>query len=251
LWFLDELLRCSAKVLARAADGDLHFVGRSADSIFDLLGGALAATSWRDRLHQLPLSLRRDVQSLSRTEVAALRAHLAARGLSPTTLARARRPIVFVDLVYVGHTFCALFGIIRDWVADDGAQWGVVRTKLRFVGITERKKTSPRTWRWQQHAEWTRDLPSRAVVNISVPWALWDYFGNCQRKLTLSFHSGRWDESIGPQHDEQTRSALAEAVALVECGRTRETRDTLVRLIAQEPTIAQPWLRALAGELRR
>jgi hypothetical protein len=41
LWFLDDLLACTGKVLARSADGYLVFVGRSLDSMFDLLGGAL------------------------------------------------------------------------------------------------------------------------------------------------------------------------------------------------------------------
>jgi hypothetical protein len=42
LWFLDDLVACAGKVLARSGNGDLIFVGRSLDSMFDLLGGALA-----------------------------------------------------------------------------------------------------------------------------------------------------------------------------------------------------------------
>jgi len=42
LWFLDELVECTGKVVARSGDGDLIFVGRSLDSMFDLLGGVLA-----------------------------------------------------------------------------------------------------------------------------------------------------------------------------------------------------------------
>jgi hypothetical protein len=43
LWFLGELIDCAAKVVARSEDGELSFVGRSVDSVFDLLGGALPA----------------------------------------------------------------------------------------------------------------------------------------------------------------------------------------------------------------
>ncbi len=42
LWFLDDLVVCAGKVLARSGNGDLVFVGRSLDTMFDLLGGALA-----------------------------------------------------------------------------------------------------------------------------------------------------------------------------------------------------------------
>jgi hypothetical protein len=40
LWFLDDLVECAGKVLARCGGGDLVFFGRSLDSMFDLLGGA-------------------------------------------------------------------------------------------------------------------------------------------------------------------------------------------------------------------
>src|SRR5687768_6645100 len=58
LWFLDDLLACSGKVLARSGNGDLVFVGRSLDSMFDLLSGALASDSGR-LLWRLPLSFQR------------------------------------------------------------------------------------------------------------------------------------------------------------------------------------------------
>lgn len=44
LWFRDALVECAGKVLARCGGGDLVFVGRSLDSMFDLLGGALGHT---------------------------------------------------------------------------------------------------------------------------------------------------------------------------------------------------------------
>jgi hypothetical protein len=47
--FLDALVDGSAKVLARSAGGDLVFVGRSLDSMFDLLGGALDGCNRRSR----------------------------------------------------------------------------------------------------------------------------------------------------------------------------------------------------------
>ncbi|MGE5156291.1 MAG: hypothetical protein ACM3JP_02215 [Betaproteobacteria bacterium] len=66
LWFIDDLIECAGKVLARSGDGDLYFVGRSLDSMFDLLGGALDETAWRDRLHRLPLSFARPGRRVGR-----------------------------------------------------------------------------------------------------------------------------------------------------------------------------------------
>jgi hypothetical protein len=59
LWFLDELVACAGKVLARSGNGDLVFVGRSLDSMFDLLSGALADLAGQRLLRRLPLSFQR------------------------------------------------------------------------------------------------------------------------------------------------------------------------------------------------
>jgi hypothetical protein len=160
LWYLEDLVTCAAKVLARSDDGRLLFVGRSADSIFDLLSGALADTTWRDRPQRLPFSFRGDADDLTPNEIRQARAIFAAAGLSPEQLARGPHPATFVDLVHAGHTFTNLYRLLRDWVDEQRQPWNAIRRRIRFVGITSRTKTSPNTWRWHQHADWTRDLPS-------------------------------------------------------------------------------------------
>lgn len=250
LWFVDELVECAAKVVARSADGDLYFVGRSPDSIFDLLSGALSGTSWRNRVFQLPLSLYGSAGSdFNDAEQAQLRANLTAQGLSPDKLAHRRGQAVFADLVYEGSTFENLFFVLADWARDDR----VLRHGLRFIGITSRKKTSPNTWRWHQHAEWTDRLPARSVTNVSISPPLWNYLGNNQTKLTPSFSRKVWqNEDVGsPRHDPATRAALAEAVALTQLGRSAELRAKLARAMAAEPTYREPWLRSLIIELKR
>src|SRR5258708_10881845 len=92
LHYLDELIECAGRVLARSDDGDLYFVGRSADSVFDLLSGALAGTAWQDRPHRLPLSLTHYPPKLAPGDVTQLRTNLTGEGLSPYELARRRRP---------------------------------------------------------------------------------------------------------------------------------------------------------------
>src|SRR5262245_16608008 len=54
----DRLLRCAAKVLRAGGGSDLVFVGRSLESVYDLLCGALSRTTWYDRVQLLQLSLR-------------------------------------------------------------------------------------------------------------------------------------------------------------------------------------------------
>ncbi len=248
LWFLDELTDCAAKVLARSGNGELYFVGRSADSVFDLLGGALPDPR---RLHSLPLSTgwmnHPLLGALRPAEVAQLRANLAAHGLAPETLARGTRPVTFVDVVSSGGTFGHLVGILRGWTADARGNWPAVRRRIRIVGLTWRVPTSPKTRRWHQHAAWVRDLPAGSIRNVSVEPGVLSYLANDQPKLTPSFRRDRWaaEDVREPAHDHRTRRALAEAVAVVEAGRSPAVRKRLVRGLTREPAIAEPWLRDL------
>jgi hypothetical protein len=161
-------------------------------------------------------------------------------GVSPHAPARRRRPVVFADLVHRGYTFTHLYGFLRDWIDDEHEAWDVIRLKLCFLGITERGKTSPKTWRWWQGCAWTADLPRSAVTNVSADRFFWFYPGDHQKKLTPSFRPTRWaDETVArPRHDEKTLNALAEAVAVAGRGGTPEVRAALARVMARKPSFA-------------
>ena len=251
--FLDELVEATGKVLARSGGGDLVFVGRSLDSMFDLLGGVLDGTGHGVRLHRLPLSFARDrTQAVTPEHERYLRQQLTQIGLSPGPLARRAVPAVLVDVAHTGGTFGELFEVLRAWVAETREPWAVVRTKLRFLGVTSRTHTSPNTWRWQQHADWTSELPTSAVKNVSLDRFAWSYFADQQDKLTRSHRIRDWvSESEGPARDERTRRALAEALAYVAAGRSAETRSAVVRAMRGEPAMSEPWLRSLVVELGR
>ncbi|MCY9782937.1 hypothetical protein KIK06_03410 [Nocardiopsis sp. EMB25] len=251
--YLSELTECAAKVLARSSDGDLYFVGRSADSVFDLLSGVLADTPYDARLHQLPLSLYGlDGMGLTGEERARLRVNLTASDLSPKALAARRRPFVFADLVLHGSTFTNLHHQLCDWIEDERAAWNVIRAKIRYLGITAREKTSPNTWRWQQNKDWVAQLPGRAVRNVSIEGWLWRYLGNDQPKTARSFRRTRWadPEVTVPRRDEEARRGLAAAVALHQYGRTRGVREHVHEVLTGEPAFRESWLRDIARAIR-
>jgi hypothetical protein len=227
--------------------------------MFDMLSGALADRDGQARLRRLPFSFQRPAsrsrrewrrRALTPAEQAQARHVLTEVEVSPYLLARRARPVTFVDVVHGGTTFTELFDLLRGWIDEERQPWPVIRRKLRFVGVTSRTKTSPNTYRWQQHAPWTRELPARAVVNVSLhPW-VWTYLGDHQVKLTRSYRPDRWlADAEGPNRDERTRSALAEAVALVAYGRSRAGRQALARAVGREPALVQPWLRSLVTSL--
>jgi hypothetical protein len=59
LWFLDTLAEYVGKVLARIGNGDIFFVSRPLDSMFDLLSGALTGSASAPQPGRLPLSFQR------------------------------------------------------------------------------------------------------------------------------------------------------------------------------------------------
>lgn len=180
-----------------------------------------------------------------------LEANLAAAGLRPSELQRGRGGVAFVDLVNEGGTYGNLLEVLRRWTEASGAQWDVVRTKLRWVAITSRRAPSRHHRRWHQDADWVETLPRSAVVSIALDARVWDHFGNVQPKVEHSFTTRRWLDPGGPCRGEHALVALATAVQLHELGRTTACRQRLARHMTAEPTIAEAWLRALAGELRR
>ncbi|WP_406263409.1 hypothetical protein OH779_11175 [Actinacidiphila glaucinigra] len=253
LWYLPELTVCTGKVLARSGGADLCFVGRSLDSMYDLLTGAFEGSSREGPPLRLPLSLRLR-RHPAPAHTARLREHLAAAGLAPHALARRTRPVALVDLVSEGGTYDTLFAALADWVRESREPWPAIRRKLRFVGVTHRRRTSPNTWRWQQNTAggWARSLPSGHVAGVSLHPGVWSYFGDEQAKLQPSFPPPRWFDAYAaePWHGPDLPAALAESLALVEAGRGRSVRAELVRVIAREPGFADREVRALVAPLR-
>lgn len=174
-------------------------------------------------------------------------------GINPQRLAHRRRPVTFIDLVHGGRTYENLFLLLRRWIVEEKVAWSVIRTKLRFIGITVRTKTSPNTWRWYQAAPWAAQLPRSALIGVSLHGWVWGYLGDQQAKTTRSLPVSRWLERDAnlPTRDPQSLAALAEAVAVVAYGRSAEGRARLVAAISAEPTMREARLRSLVTELRR
>jgi hypothetical protein len=250
--FEGDLLTCSARVLAFAGDSDIVFVGRSPQPLFDLLSGLLVETSWSDRLRLLNIGLRR-VAAPSQEQLRAIYPYFAEVGLEPHALARRRRGTALVDLVDTGETLGMLLTFLKTWSDSGLAEWRAVAGKIRIVGLTWREKSSPNTWRWQQHAEWVERLRPSEIKNVSVPGRLGTYLAAEAPKTSYSFTPNWWgdEEVTSPVRDREARQALALAVRLFDLGRTPETRRRFARALGSEPAMKESWFRSLILELKR
>ena len=252
---LPEVRASSARVLARAGDARLVFVGRSPENLFDYLTGVLADTEWADRCDLLSLSIPwGDVhQVLPRPSVEALHAHFRALRLSPAEIAAASRPVALVDLVSSGTTFGSLAATLATWAREEGVDPAAVRRRLRFVGITIAGKNSPNAWRWFQRAEWAADFSRGALRGVSVPYWFWAELGNDQHKTMRSNGAEHWgtDALMHPPRDPEAFVALKLAVRLHKHARTREERARFVAALVARDEMRAPWLRSLVVAIRR
>lgn len=252
---LPEVRGCAVRVLARAGDARLVFVGRSPENLFDYLTGALAHTSWADRCDLLSVSIPwGDVHGfLPRPMVEGLHAHCRALGLSPAEIARSPRPVALVDWVSSGTTFGSLSATLATWAREEGVDVNAVRRRLRFVGITRRTKNSPNTWRWFQRVDWAGDYPRNALRGVSVPYWFWSELGNYQDKTMRSNSAEHWgtETLMHPPRDPEAIEALKVAVRIHEQARTRDERARFAAELTAREEMREPWLRSLVVEIRR
>lgn len=253
---MGDLLLCCSRVLAFSDDSNLVFVGRSPESIFDYLSGLLFDSAWFERLELLHFSMRFREESKIREEhpgaIDSMRKYMQNLGLHPETIAAKNRAVAFADLVASGDTFGRLITFLFNWSNEIKFDWNAVKRRIRIIGITERKKTSPNTWRWQQHSDWISLLGTRAVKNVSIPYYLWDYLGNQQQKVSLSYTPSRWGDPAlaSPGYSNDQLMALRLAFDLFELGRTKEKREEFASLLTTESTMKNNWFRKLVLDLR-
>jgi hypothetical protein len=254
-WPLQSLLNpvreCCARVLAGAGDARLVFVGRSPESLYDYLTGALAETPWADRCDLLSVSLPPDVHAVSAHALRALREQHRAFGLHPAAIASAPRPIAFADLVWRGRTFGQLSAFLSRWARDEGVDVHAVRRRLRWVGISVRGKNSPNTWRWFQQLEWAAEYSPGVLRGVSMDYWFWTYLGDSQAKTMPSNTVDRWGTLAHPTHDAERLEALQEAFRIHQAARTPGERERFAAELIARPEMREAWLRSLVVALRR
>ena len=255
-WFFAELLRATARILALSDDGGLFFVGRSPENFYDFLSGVFHRKHASPRIQLLPFSVGSADNFESTIKSAKKRRQLerslAVVGLAPRDIVARRNPTVLVDIVSTGQTLGCLVKFLHQWSAEQRLEWRQMRQKLRIVGMTERTKTSPKTWRWQQHAGWTELLARNAIKNVSIPYSLFHYIGAGQPKLQLSFSPTSWDDPSlrQPRRGDDIKMAVRLARALHVAGKREQNRLTLVRLMSDQPAVRSAWFRRLMREIR-
>lgn len=254
--FIADVRRCCARILSAAGAADLVFVGRSPESLYDYLSGALERTDGAGRLTLLNVSLfgfpPDAVRRLHPELRDAVRSHLTAVGLTPEKIAARARPVALVDVVASGNTFGALAALLLDWAGDSGIDERAVTRRLRFVGLTPGRKPSPCAWRWQQHASWPRRFRPAAIRNVALDQVFWDYLAGLQSKVSHWNPPDRWGaaELARPSREPSNLEALKLAASVRSRASEAGERRGFAAELARQPGMREGWMRSLILELR-
>jgi hypothetical protein len=249
----DRLLRCAAHVLRAGGDSDFVFVGRSLESAYDLLCGALSRTTWYDRVHLLQLSLKghspEDFQQQNPDRAGSLRSYFRVCYLTPQQIVERPRPVVFVDVVDLGSTFGCLSRLLRFW-SEDSAIWHQVRERLAWVAVLSKQPADNDSHWHPSRSPWTGEFDPARIRRVFLDTRLWCYLANVQIKTTESYTAQRWGDPLASRAPKDWW-VLNAARAARELYRQGEKSRRRIASLLDQPPQPIPLLASLARELRR
>lgn len=252
--FLSELIRSTSRIIAFSDNSKLYFVGRSPENYFDFLNGIYSnSKSRKDQINLFQFSGRfLDEAKTTSGNIQNLKEYMHTIGLSPQEINKSDKNTALIDLVYTGSTMRNLITIIKDWAKQDKHDWNSVKRKLRIVGITDKTKNSPNTWRWQQQPNSIEVLDGTKVKNVSVDWGFWAEIGNNQNKVTPSNSPEKWEnsaESIEPNRSKRHIEGLNFANQLNHLGKNDEIRIRLKKEMQNQIEMKTKWFKEWYNEI--
>jgi len=223
--YLAELRQSAARLVSQADGAAMVFVGRSPESYFDYFSGLFHEIDNTPELTLFQYSGRfTDIGDLGVAELQALRAHMSSLGIDPNGIATRPDGVAFCDLVSEGGTYAGLVRALAVFSAETSHNWRDIQQKLRLIGLTERTKTSPNTWRWYQHRDWEEEARYIKCSSISVDKRFWRLLGDYEDKTTRSNSVEKWLAEPLIRRDNNAIAALARAATLFDLARSSEER---------------------------
>ena len=247
----------SADLLGTTKGANLGFVGRTPENFFDYLSGIYDGLEGTPSIHLIQFSMRwpgpGGVKAIAPHAFAGLTEYFRHEGVHPESISQADASLALVDFVASGGTMETLCNVLHRMAEEAGTDWNSVQRRLMMVGLLPEKKTSPNTWRWQQHQDWLDLIPDAITRNITVPPDFVFDLANYQNKSTPSFTLRRWsgEQEKRSQPSEAQLLGLARATELYERGNTNTERALLATELAKHPNMKSSAIRTLVTLLRR
>lgn len=248
--FILELIESIARIIAFSDNSKIFFIGRSPENYFDFLKGVYCENRrLKQQINLFQFSGRRikhnELTNYYSPKLSELRNQMSSIGLSPKQILSCKYNTALVDLVYSGSTMQNLITILKHWANQEKSDWNNTKTKLRIVGITERTKNSPYTWRWQQQTDSLEILAGIKIKNVSVSRGFWTELGDDQSKVTPSNSISKWDtnELTKPIINKEHIEGLNFAFNLNNLGKNKKVKNYLKAKMNEQSEMNYKWFK--------
>jgi hypothetical protein len=117
----NQIVEAAARVIEKCFNGNIYFIGRSPEYIYDYLRSALKdLKAWRDRCRLVIISTAKAPGYMDLTEEArdGLKTYLEKEGLSPGNIIRGRKRTCLVDFLFSGRTITVLVNFLFNWCIE-------------------------------------------------------------------------------------------------------------------------------------
>ncbi len=263
---VDRLLRVGASAL-RHGDFDFVFVGRSLESLFDLLSGGLARTTWYDRLRMLQMSVRgfehiaairkviqerytRNVLQRFNEKLTSFASYLDASQLLPHQILNRTRRVAFVDVVAKGTTYALLCDLLK-YYCGEATDWSAVKSRLHWIAVLpQRNGRKEDPWK-PADSTWTDDFDQSQIHQVVMDTDLWFYLADEQFKSTVSYPPTGWGHEwyASPPGLDWSWTTYAARGSRELYRRGEKSRRRLAHLLDEAPEPIKQ-IKSLARELR-
>jgi hypothetical protein len=255
LHFREQLFEACAEVVAQSRGRALAFVGRSPESLYDLLRGVFRDTRRAPRLVLVPFSLRdhprEAARRAARAELDGLDRHFAELGLDPASIAADERGVAFVDFVAYGTTIGNLNDALEVLAECRRVDVDDLRRKVSYVGLVK-ASLGWTHWRADGLSDGTRLFDEGRASVVPIPSRLWGLLGDQAPKTMDSHTRARWPRPCRlPPLDEERAEAIRLARDLRRVGQSREARRDFASRLARRAKGERAWLGSLVAGLLR
>lgn len=264
---LDRLLRVGANAL-RSGDFDFIVVGRSLENLFDVFSGALARTTWYDRMQMLQLSVRgldsvaairkvileryaRNPLQQFKKKLSHFASYLEHSALLPHQIMNRRRPIAFLDVVAKGTTYALLCDLLK-FYCNPTTDWSAVKSRLHWIVVLpEREGLEEDPWK-PSDSSWTAEFEESQIHQVNLNTDFWCYLVDEQFKSTRSYPPTGWGHAwyASPPPSDWSWMSYAARGSRELYRRGEKSRRRLAHLL-DEPPEPSDEIKTLARELRR
>lgn len=250
--YINDIIKTSAKILNYCRDGELFFIGRSPENIYDFLLGALDSP-WNEKLHLVLLSMEgyEDYKSLLSGQKKAIQCYLTNCGLHPQTIISRKKRTCIVDFTCRATTIDNFLLFMEKWTLEEKLSLGCMQGKIETILIQKQSDfDSSKNELFDAHFINYYGWNKNSFHVIATDDSFWlDCCENLE-KITLSYIVVQWgDEEYIEAMNLPDPKGKEHAYVSYSYGRSKHGRKLLISHLIKQHSMQFLWFRNLLSLL--